>query len=174
MSEHQSRRVDCGCADDGLLDGETLDLGPLWEAAEAAELAEATAGLTDGSGGPLPAEDPLRPLACAVARALTEAGFTLHHCAQHHPRYRLGGVCLLPVAVGHAPESKAGVVVSWTTHDLLSLDWCRWPEYHGTQGVMNGALGQVLGVLGFQVAPFGSGGAHIVTDGPRLPADNGM
>ena len=165
MPEHQSRQVDCGSADDGLLDKEAPDFGLLQEPAEAAELAEATAGLTDGSGGPLPAEDPLRPLACAVARALTEAGFMLHHCARHHPRHRLGGVCLLPVPARHAPESKAGVVVSWTTHDLLSLDWCRWPEYHGTQEVMNGALGHVLGVLGFQVAPFGSGGAHIVTDG---------
>jgi hypothetical protein len=73
--EHQSRQVDCGSADDGLLDEEAPDLGLLQEAAEAAELAEATAELTDGSGGPLPAEDPLRPLACAIARALTEAGF---------------------------------------------------------------------------------------------------
>ena len=56
--------------------------------------------------------------------------------------------------------------MSWTTHDLLLLDWCRWHEYHGTQEVMNDALGHVLGVLGFQVAPFGPGGAHIVTDGP--------
>jgi hypothetical protein len=31
---------------------------------------------------------------------------------------------------------------------------------------MNGTLGQVLDVLGFQVAPFGSGGAHVVTDVP--------
>jgi hypothetical protein len=114
----------------------------------------------------LPALDPIRPLAGAVARALTEAGFTLHHCARHHPRYRLGGVCLLPVAASHAPAGKAGVVVSWTTHALLLLDWCRWPEYHGTQHVMNGMLGQVLDVLGFQVAPFGSGGAHVVTDVP--------
>ena len=166
MYEHQSRQVDCETADDGLLDEEAPDLGPLRETAEAAELAEATAGLTDGSGGPLPAEDSLRPLACAIARALTEAGFALHHCARHHLRHRLGGVCLLPVAAGHAPEGKAGVVVSWATHDLLSLDWCRWPEYHGTQEIMNGALGHVLGVLGFQVAPFGSGGAHVVTDGP--------
>jgi len=166
VSEHQSRQVDCGSADDGLLDEEAPDLGPLQEAAEAAGLAEAASGLTDGSGGPMPAEDPLRPLACAVARALTEAGFTLHHCARHHPRHRLGGVCLLPVTAGRAPQRKAGVVVSWTTHDLLSLDWCRWHQYHGTQEVMNGALGHVLGVLGFQVAPFGSGGAHIVTDGP--------
>ena len=115
MSEHQSRQVDCGSADDGLLDEEAPDLGPLRETAEAAELAEATAGLTDGSGGPLPAEDPLRPLAYEIARALTEAGFTLHHCAPHHPLYRLGGVCLLPVAAGHDPDGRGGVVVSWTT-----------------------------------------------------------
>jgi hypothetical protein len=31
-------------------------------------------------------------LASDIARALTEAGFTLHHCAQHQPLYRLGGV----------------------------------------------------------------------------------
>jgi hypothetical protein len=31
---------------------------------------------------------------------------------------------------------------------------------------MNGALGHVLGVLGFQVAPLGSSEAHLVTDGP--------
>ena len=85
MSEHQSRQVDCGSADDGLLAEEAPDLGPLQEAAVAAELAEAMSGLTDTSGGMLPARDPLRPLACAVARELTEAGFTLHHCARHHP-----------------------------------------------------------------------------------------
>lgn len=166
MSEHQSRQVDYGSADDGFLHEEAPDLGPLQEAAEAAELAEAMSVLTDSSGELLPARDPLRPLACAIARALTEAGFTLHHCTRLHPRYRLGGVCLLPVAAGHTLQSKPGVVVSWTTHNLLSLDWCRWHEYQGTQEVMNGALGHVLGVLGFQVAPFGSGGAHIVTDGP--------
>jgi hypothetical protein len=168
MSQHQSHQVDYGSADDGLLDERAPDLAPLHEAAEAAELAEAVSGLTDSSGGPLPAGDPLRPVACAIAWALTETGFTLHHCARRHPRHRLGGVCLLPVAASHAPAGKAGVVVSWTTHDLLSRDWCRWPEYHGTQQVMNGALGHVLGVLGFQVAPFGSGEAHIVTDGPTM------
>jgi hypothetical protein len=118
--QHQSRQMDCGSAADGFLDEEAPVLGPLQGAAEAAELAEATAGLTDGSGGPLPAEDPLRPLACEVAQALTEAGFTLHHCARHHPRHRLGGVCLLCVAAGHAPESKAGVVVSWTTRPAVA------------------------------------------------------
>ena len=54
-------------------------------------------------------------------------------------------------------------MVSWTTHNLLSLDWGRWVEYHGTQEVMNGALSEVLDGLGFQVVPFGVGGAWIVT-----------
>ena len=65
MSEHQSRQVDYGSANDGLLDEEAPDLGPLQEAAEAAELAEATSGLTDSFGG-RSCQDPLRPLACAV------------------------------------------------------------------------------------------------------------
>ena len=54
-------------------------------------------------------------------------------------------------------------MVSWTTHDLLSLDWDRWREYQGAQGVMNGALSEVLDALGFAVWPFGLGGAWIVT-----------
>ena len=54
-------------------------------------------------------------------------------------------------------------MVSWTTHDPLSLDWGRWVAHQGTQGVMNGALSQVLDGLGFQVLPFGAGGAWIVT-----------
>ena len=119
--------------------------------------------LADAYGRPLAADDPLAPLARDIARALTEAGFTLHHCAQSHPLYRLGGVCLLPVARGHDPDGRGGVVVSWTTHDLLSLDWDRWREYQGAQGVMNGALSEVLDALGFEVWPFGLGGAWIVT-----------
>jgi hypothetical protein len=54
-------------------------------------------------------------------------------------------------------------VVSWTTHNLLVLDWDRWGEYHATQDVMNGALGQVLKALGYDVSPFGVGGASLVT-----------
>ena len=100
-------------------------------------------------GRPLRADDPLAPLARDMARALTLAGFTLHHCVQYHPLYRLGGVCLLPVARGHDPDGRGGVVVSWTTHNLLSLDWDRWREYQGAQGVMNRALAEVLDALGF-------------------------
>jgi len=152
-----------GFADDASQGDVPPDLGPLRALAEAAELADAIAGLTDSYGRPIPANDPMHPLARDIARALTEAGFTLHHCAQHHPLYRLGGVCLLPVARGHDPDGKGGVVVSWTTHNLLALDWGRWLAYHGTQDAMNGALSEVLDALGFQVSPFGMGGAWIVT-----------
>jgi hypothetical protein len=70
---------------------------------------------------------------------------------------------LLPVARGHGPGGDAGVVVSWTAHDLLSKDWDRGLEHHRTQVVMNSALAQVLEALGFLVQPFGVGGAFIVT-----------
>jgi hypothetical protein len=162
---HQIRR---GFADDTSQSDEPPDLGPLRAHAEREELADAAVGLADEYGRPLRDDDPLRPLASDVARALTEAGFTLHHCAQDHPLYRLGGVCLLPVAPGHDPDGRGGVVVSWTTHDLLSLDWGRWLAYHGNQDVMNGAPFEVLGGLGFQVSPFGVGGAWIVIG--RKPA----
>jgi hypothetical protein len=151
-----------GCAEDSYL-GEPPDLGPLRAVAEREELAEAASRLTDGYGRPVPADDPLAPLARDVAHALTEAGFTLHQCNPGHPLYRLGGVCLLPVARGHDPNGNGGVVVSWTTHNLLSLDWDRWNEYHGTQEVMNGALAEVLDALGYARLPFGLGGAWIVT-----------
>jgi hypothetical protein len=72
-------------------------------------------------------------------------------------------VCLVPVARNHDPDGAGGVVVSWKTHDLLSLDWGRWREYQGAHGAMNGALAEVLDALGFQVQPFGMGGAWIVT-----------
>jgi hypothetical protein len=150
-------------ASDAYSGDERPDLQPLWALAEREELAEAAERLTDAYGRPLPHDDPLAPLARQLARSVTEAGFTVHHCAKDHPLYRLGGACLLPVARGHDPNGKGGVVVSWMTHDLLSLDWDQWNEYHDTQAVMNGALAQVLDALGYQVWPFGSGGAWIVT-----------
>jgi hypothetical protein len=150
------------------------DLGPLRVVAEAAEFAEAIGRLGNGFGGRLATGDPLYPLVCVVARALVEAGFTLHQCAQHHPLYRLGGVCLLPVAPVHDPDGCGGVVVSWTTHDLLSKDWARWREYGEAHRVMNGALGGVLGGLGFQVRPFGTGGAWIVSGSRDVGVEAGL
>jgi hypothetical protein len=156
MSEDRSRELRQGYGDDDYQGCRPPDLGPLRALAEREELADAVSRLAGGYGRPLLAIDPLAPLAGEVARALTEAGFTLHHCSQHDPLYRLGGVCLLPVARGHDPSGHQGIVVWWTTHHLLSLEWDRGNEYHDMQDVMNGALG-------FQVWPFGLGGAWIVT-----------
>jgi hypothetical protein len=108
-------------------------------------------------------DDPLAPLAREVARALTLAGFTMHHCVQSDPLYRLGGVCVLPVAAGGFSETHGGVTVSWTAHSLLLLDWDRWGEYRGTLTAMNSALREVLDARGFAVQPFGAGGASLVT-----------
>ena len=151
-------------ADDGL---QAPDLGPLRAAAEREELAEAQARLTDGFGYRLSGSDPQAPLARDVARALTEAGFALHDCVRHHPGYRLGGVCLLPIPAGHDPDGQSGIAVSWTTHDLLALDWSRGREHQGTQQTMNRALASVLRALGYRVQPFGTGGASLVTGSRR-------
>ena len=161
MPDDRLYEVRAAYAANAYLADEPPDLGLMRALAEREELAEAASGLADGYGRPLSADSPLAPLAADVARALTEAGFTLHHCGQDHPQYRLGGVCLLPVA--RHPSGSDGVVVSWTTHSLLLFDWDRWNEYHGVHEVMNGALVQVLDALGFQVSPFGTGGAWIVT-----------
>ncbi|HEX9352356.1 MAG TPA: hypothetical protein VF933_00840 [Streptosporangiaceae bacterium] len=100
-----------GYAEDDYLGLEPPDLGPLRALAETAEFTEATAKLADAYGRPLPADDPLAPLTREIVRALTEAGFSLHYCAQSHPLYRLGGVCLVHVARGHDPDGRGGVVV---------------------------------------------------------------
>jgi hypothetical protein len=169
-----SRPVSDGPDDDDWLAAQQPDLGPLREAAERAELADAKSCLASSYGFPLRDDDPLAPLARDLAEALTLAGFTLHRCAQSDPLHRLGGVCLLPVAQKPGPVDSGGVVVSWTTHKLLSLDWDRWGEHQGAQAAMNRAVGDVLCALGFRVLPFGEGGASIVSgrrvDGGRAGA----
>jgi hypothetical protein len=164
MSEDPSRHVSQGDPED---DFQPPDLRPLRTLAEREELADARARLADGLGHPLPAGDPNAPVAQDVAAALTEAGFTLHNCAPHHPQYRLGGVCVLPVPARHNPDGRGGIAVSWTTHNLLTLDWDRGREQHDTQQTMNSALASVLKALGYHVQPFGPGGASLVTEPPR-------
>jgi hypothetical protein len=115
MSQDRLRQIRRGFADDASHDDGPPDLGPLRALAEREELADAAGRLADAYGRPLQDDDPLRPSAADVARALTEAGLTLHHCAQQHRLYRLGGVCLLPVAPSHDPDGRRGVVVSWTS-----------------------------------------------------------
>ena len=67
--------------------------------------------ISDGYG------DPLAPLARDIARSMTEAGPTVHHCAQHDPMYRLGGVCLLAVPA-ESRSGHGGIAVSWTVQNL--------------------------------------------------------
>ena len=135
------------------------DLAALRAAAGDAESVEAEAGLVSSCGCPLTGAGPLtRDLACS----LTEAGFTLHHCATRDPLYRLGGVCLLAVPP-EAGTGQGGISVSWTTHDLLLRDQRRYRTYQDAHQAMNAALGRVLTAFGYQLAPFGSGGAWLVT-----------
>jgi len=138
------------------------DPGPLRAAAEAAGLAQAASGLVSIDGCRLADSDPLAPLARDIARSLTEAGLTVHHCARHDPLCRLGGVCVLAVPA-ESGTGHGGIAVSWTVHDLLLLDCDRYAAYTGTQRAMNTALGGVLRAFGYAVAPFGSGGAWLVT-----------
>jgi hypothetical protein len=138
------------------------DPGPLRAAAEAAELAQAVSGLASTGGYRLADSDPLAPLARDIARSMTEAALTVHHCAQHDPLYRLGGVCLLAVPA-ESGTGHGGIAVSWTVHNLLLPDRDRHGTYTGTQQAMNAALGGVLRAFGYMVAPFRSGGRWLVT-----------
>ena len=65
--------------------------------------------------------------------------------------------------LAEAGTGWGGISVSWTTHDLLLRDRCRYRIYRDTHQAMNAALGSVLTAFGYQVAPFGSGGAWLVT-----------
>jgi hypothetical protein len=163
MSEDQSRHLDQG---EHQGEFQPPDLRPLRAIAEREELADARDRVSDGLGHPLPTDDPNAPLARDVAAALTEAGFILHDCAPQHSQYRLGGVCVLPVPGRHNPDGQCGIAVSWTTHNLLTLDWDRGREHHDTQQTMNRALASVLKAMGYKVSPFGTGGASLVTE-PR-------
>jgi len=128
-----------------------LDLAVLCAAAVDPEFAEAEAG--PASAG---------PLARDLARSLTEVGLTLHHCTTYDPLHRLGGFCLLPV-LAEAGTGQGGISVSWTTHDLLLRDQPRYRTYRDAYRAINAALGRVLTAFGYQLAPFGSGGAWLVT-----------
>ena len=81
MSQDRLQQIRGGFAADASQGNGRPDLGPLRALAECKELADAARRLADAYGRLLRNDDPLRPLASDVARALTEAGFTLHHCA---------------------------------------------------------------------------------------------
>ena len=108
------------------------DHGPPRAAAEAAELAQAVSGLVSTDGCRLADSDPLGPLARDIARSMTKAGLTVHHCPQLEPPYRLGGVCLLAVPE-ESGTGHGGIAVSWTVHNLLLPNWDRDGTCTGTQ-----------------------------------------
>ena len=64
--------------------------------------------------------------------------------------------------------------MSWTTPDLLLRDQRRYRPYRDTHQAMNAALGRVLTAFGYQVAPFGSGGAWLVTGRPSRGTEAGQ
>jgi hypothetical protein len=138
------------------------DLTSLRATADGAEIAEAASLVRDSGGHRLADGHPLAPLAHGIARSLVEAGFTMHHCDQHHPLYRLGGVCLMAIAQTHG-DGRAGIVVSWTCHNLLSLDWDRFDIYCDVNELMNWSLCHILRDFGYLVQEFGTGGAWLVT-----------
>jgi hypothetical protein len=141
--------------------GGVPDLVALRALAECGELAEAVSGLTDADGSPLAASPP-GPLARDIARAMIEAGFTLHRCTNWDPLQRLGGVSVVPVPAQPDRAGAGGVVVCWTAH-LLALDLGRARAWDATREIMNTALAEILCALGYAIRPFGPGGACLAT-----------
>ncbi|HEY5355769.1 MAG TPA: hypothetical protein VIK57_25290 [Streptosporangiaceae bacterium] len=82
MSKKRSNQLRASYTEEEYVGDEPPDLGPLRALAEREELADAVGRLADSYGHRLRADD---PLARDIARALTEAGFTLHHCTHPAP-----------------------------------------------------------------------------------------
>ena len=110
--------------------------------------------LSDGYGDRLTSLYPQTQLITELARSPVSAGFELHDCAA---RNRTGGVCLTP------STAVAGVIVTWTVHDVLAYDHARSAENIDVHEIMNYALADVLRVQGWVVEPFGEASAHRVT-----------
>jgi hypothetical protein len=110
--------------------------------------------LSDGYGNRLTSLYPQGYLIDEVTRSLVSAGVELHDCAA---RNRTGGVCLTP------STAVAGVIVTWTVHDVLAYDHARCAENVDVHEIMNYALADVLRVQGWVVEPFGEASAHRVT-----------
>mgnify|MGYP000173811764 CR=1 FL=1 len=99
--------------------------------------------------------DPLTTLLVEVAAALVEAGLPLDGSPEGASA---GGVSLMP------EPTEWGVLVSWRTHDRLSLQQARGGAASATvQHSMNAAIAEILVNLGFVVQPLGVTGASLVT-----------
>ncbi|MGY2067571.1 hypothetical protein [Blastococcus sp. SYSU DS0619] len=99
--------------------------------------------------------DPLTTLVVEVAAALAEAGLPLYDAAEGAAA---GGVCLVP------ETGSGGVLVSWRTHDRMSVQGSRGDSAHtAVQELMNTAVADTLAELGFVVQTSGSTGVTLVT-----------
>jgi hypothetical protein len=78
-------------------------------------------------------------------------------------------VCLTPTTA-----RPVGVIVTWTTHDLLAVDMGRYRENSDVHDLMNFALADVLCAMGWATQPLGHAGAHLVTRrlGDQEPIDD--
>ena len=119
------------------------------------ELGEQLDRLPDDWDQLLSDTDPLTTLVVEIAATLVEAGLPLYDAAHGSPA---GGICLVPEPVAQ------GVVVSWRTHDRMSLHQLRGAAADATvQQSMNLAVADVLANLGFVLEPFGATGSSLVT-----------
>src|SRR5258708_38879051 len=108
MSDDRLRQLRQGFADDAYQGDEPPDLSPLRALADGEELAVAAGHLADACGRRLPEDNPLMPLARDLARALTEAGFTLRRCAPGEPPRRPGEGCPGPGRRAPYPGDRGG------------------------------------------------------------------
>lgn len=109
--------------------------------------------LSDGRGSPLQADEPQHGLMRDIARDLRAAGFELHDCGL---MACTGGVCLTPCSQGQ------DVIVSWAQHDVLAFGSELQSTYGDVQELMNFAIAEVLGAMGWRVEPFGQASAYVV------------
>jgi hypothetical protein len=120
--------------------------------------------LSDGWGSRSTHLRPLGSLMQEVARSVVESGLEIHDCSA---RARCGGVCLTP------SSTELGVIVTWTTHDVLALDAGRYVVNRDVHDLMNFVLGDVLSTLGWDVRDFGRAGATIVVGRRSQDVDGG-
>lgn len=129
------------------------------ELAWLAHLGEQLDRLGDDWDDVLSDTDPLTTLVVELTAALVEAGLPVHDCAGRslEGAPEAGGVCLTP-----AP-CRTGVVVSWRQHDRMSVEQVRGAVADAAvQQVMNRAVADVLGTLGYAVEVLGGGSGSVV------------
>jgi hypothetical protein len=98
-----------------------------------------------------------------VARSLTEAGLTLHHCDRYDLPSLLGGVCLMPVPAEFRTY-RSGIAVSRPTRNSLLPGWYRHGTCRRACQPVNAAPGGVPGRFGFRVQHPGTDGAWLAAD----------